>query len=514
MPYQDLLQEARQLAQTARFPDFLACCQGGLDRFSDQPDAVLAIGALLFDAGFLQAAQRCFQHVRQQRPNDSRPLINLANVARESGRHGEARAIYDFLLAQLPNHAVIRRNALVSLEYDPDASEAERVQRAREWGTWAIEQAGGPRPRPPMPDRQGQPLRVGYVSADCCQHTVGLFLREVLKAHHPEQVKVFVYSAGAVHDWVSQEIAAVSTWRAVAGWSDVTLAEAIRSDAIDVLVDLSGHTAGSRLSVFAHRPAPVQLSWLGYFATTGLPYIDAVLLDEAHVPAGYESGFVEPVWRLPVRWLYAPVPWAPPVAAPPSARGQGVTFGCFNHTAKLNPAVFAVWAQVLKAVPAARLVLKWRTFLDAALGDAVRAAFAAEGIDPCRLALRGPSFHAAVLNEYADIDIALDPFPFTGGLTSCEALWMGVPVVTWPQTRAVSRQTASILQAIGRPEWIAHDAADYVRIATELAADPSALAALRTSLRGEMQASVLMDTRAFVTSLEAAYRRGWAACFT
>jgi predicted O-linked N-acetylglucosamine transferase (SPINDLY family) len=320
-------------------------------------------------------------------------------------------------------------------------------------------------------------------------------------------VTVFAYSSGKVSDWVSDAIRAACTWRDVSGLDDAALAALIRQDQMDVLIDLSGHTAGSRLTVFAHRPAPVQVAWLGYFATTGLRYIDAVLLDEWHAPAGTQAQFAEPIVHMPGgRMCYQPVPWAPAVAAPPCLQAGHITFGSFNNTGKLNAGVFDVWSQVLAAVPQSRLVLKWRSLADEALCDSVRAAFAGKGIDPSRIELRPASFHADVLLQYADIDIALDPFPFTGGLTSCEALWMGVPVVTWPQDRVVSRQTFAFLSAIGLAELAAKDAADYVHIAQTLAADRAKLTHLRSALRNTMQASSLMDVAGFTRQLEASLR--------
>jgi len=347
-------------------------------------------------------------------------------------------------------------------------------------------------------------LKVGYVSADFCQHTVGLFVKDAIARHHTDRVTAYTYSAGRVNDWVTDTIRSASQFRDVSAMDDATLAEQIRQDGIDVLVDLSGHTSGSRLTAFAHRPAPVQLSWLGYFATTGLPVIDAVLLDDWHAPAGMEEQFVEPIVRLPQgRFCYVPVPFAPAEVAPPAFEKNGyVTFGCFNNTAKLNAKVIAVWAQILAAVPRSRLVLKWRTFQDEALCASVHQAFASHGIAPERVELRGASFHADLLKQYADIDIALDPFPFTGGLTSCEALWMGVPVVTWPQEQVVSRQTYAFLSAIGLPELAASDAGNYVRIVTALAIDTDRLKALRMGVRERMKASPLCDVDGFVTLLE------------
>ena len=313
----------------------------------------------------------------------------------------------------------------------------------------------------PNASEPGRSLRVGYVSADLCQHTVGLFVKDVLKAHQSRgtafvathKVEVFVYSSCNVSDWVSQQIKATCSWRETSGVSDEALARLIRDDQIGVLVDLSGHTAGSRLTVFAHRPAPVQLSWLGYFATTGLRYIDAVLLDECHAPKGFEEQFVEEIVRLKSgRLCYQPVPWAPEVSLLPSLKSGHITFGSFNNTGKLNANVFGVWVKVLLAVPNSRLVLKWRTLVDEPFCSSIYKAFEARRVSAKRIELRAASFHVDVLKEYEEIDIALDPFPFTGGLTSCEALWMGVPVVTWPQSRVVSRQTFSLLRAIGHTE--------------------------------------------------------------
>jgi len=467
-------------------------------------DVLLGVGVLLLNFGFLAHARECFERARALVPNDLRPLVNLANLACDAGNHAESRRLYAELQERLPDHPVIRRNVLVSLEYDPEVADAERLAQAKAWGDWATAKSGGERPRPPPHPLDGRPLRVGYVSADLCQHTVGLFVKDVIKAHDPARVMAFAYSAGQVNDWVTDVIRAACRFRDVAALDDAALADLIRQDGIDVLVDQSGHTAGSRLTVFARRPAPVQVSWLGYFATTGLPVMDAVLLDEWHGSPEIETQFVEPVVRIAGgRFCYTPVPWAPEVVAPSPFKTRGyISFGCFNNTAKLNPGVIDLWARILKAVPDARLILKWRTFQDEGVCQSVRDGFAQHGVDPARLELRSASFHVDVLKEYAAIDIALDPFPFTGGLTSCEALWMGVPVVTWPQSRVVSRQTFAFLSAIGLPELAAKDAEDYERIAVTLANDKERLTALRAGMREKMRASPLMDVAGFTRQLE------------
>jgi predicted O-linked N-acetylglucosamine transferase (SPINDLY family) len=515
--WQSSLSLAQSQAQAAHFPEMLGTCQQILAAHSGDVNALLDVGVLLLNFGYLARARECFEGAQLLAPQDLRAPMNLANLARDGGDHATAQRLYEALQVAQPNNPVIRRNALVSQEYNPAVTDAQRLANACAWGDWAIARAGGWQARPPLPSRTGsgagalRPLKIGYVSADLCQHTVGLFVKDILQAHNSPSggvganpVTVFAYSSGQVSDWVSDAIRAACTWRDVSGLDDAALAALIRQDQIDVLIDLSGHTAGSRLTVFAHRPAPVQVAWLGYFATTGLRYIDAVLLDEWHAPAGTQAQFAEPIVHMPGgRMCYQPVPWAPAVAAPPCLQAGHITFGSFNNTGKLNAGVFDVWSQVLAAVPQSRLVLKWRSLADEALCDSVRAAFAGKGIDPSRIELRPASFHADVLLQYADIDIALDPFPFTGGLTSCEALWMGVPVVTWPQDRVVSRQTFAFLSAIGLAELAAKDAADYVHIAQTLAADRAKLTHLRSALRNIMQASSLMDVAGFTRQLEA-----------
>lgn len=496
--------EAHQHAAAGRFSDLLVECQRILATPAADVAQSLDIGALLSSYGFLTDARACYEKAQTLAPTDRRALVNLANLARDAGDHGEARRLYTDLLKVLPDHPVIRRNALTSLEYDPEVPDAERLAQAKAWGAWAITRAGGDRPRPVLRPLGNRPLRLGYVSADLCQHTVGLFVKAVLKAHDSRRVQVFAYSAGSVKDWVTDDISAVTTFRDVSGSDDAALADLIRSDRIDVLVDLSGHTAGSRLTAFAHRPTPVMVSWLGYFATTGLPTMDAVLLDKWHAPVGTEAQFVESILRLPSgRFCYQPVPWAPVAMAPPAFERNGfITFGCFNNSAKFNAGLFDAWARVLHAVPDTRLILKWRTFNDEVFRQQVTQAFVDRGIAANRIELRGPSFHADLLKEYADLDIALDPFPFTGGLTSCEALWMGVPVVTWPQSRVVSRQTHAFLHQIGLPELSARDAQNYERIAVELANDRARLAQLRITLRERMRASPWMEVGGFTRQLE------------
>ena len=258
------------------------------------------------------------------------------------------------------------------------------------------------------------------------------------------------------------------------------------------------------------KPAPVQVTWIGFWGTTGLSTMDYILSDSVSILPGEELYYSERVVRLPNgRLCYDPPDYAPQPALPPSLRSRTITFGSFNYSAKIRPEVIRVWSEILRTVPGSRLLLKWKTFSDASVRRRLTEAFAAEGIPPDQLELRGASPHPAMLAEYSDIDVALDPFPFSGGLTSCEALWMGLPVITLPGAGAASRQTQGFLQVLGLTKWTAASSADYVEIAATLASDTAALVRTRQTLRPRMAASPLCDGRAFALNLETAFRQMW-----
>jgi predicted O-linked N-acetylglucosamine transferase (SPINDLY family) len=293
--------------------------------------------------------------------------------------------------------------------------------------------------------------------------------------------------------------------------SHQALAERVREDDIDILIDLAGHTARNRLSMFALKPAPLQVSWLGYRTTTGLAAIDYVLSDPVMTPPGAERWFVERVVRLPTTWLcYAPLEYAPRPSVPPMlARGRP-TFGSFNNLVKTTPEVLRVWARVLTALPDARLLLKWPTFVDPETRARHFRLLEDWGVQPSRVELRGgKSPHHRTLATYAEVDIALDPFPFSGGVSSLEALWQGVPVITLPQNQQTSRQTQAFLTALGRSDWVAENEDDYVRIAVELARNPARLIHLRAEQRTLMANSPLCDRPRFAREFESALRSMW-----
>lgn len=427
---------------------------------------------------------------------------SLGNALMRLGRPGDAIAAYRKALAAEPASGVAQSNLLHALHFDPSVSPAELADAHRRWGEQVLVAA----PKRARSRAPHHPLRVGYVSADFRRHPVAFLFEPVLAAHDVDRFRIYCYSATEEADEFTARLRERCAWRDIAGLSDEQVCALVQSDEIDVLVDLSGHTAGNRLGVFAHAPAPVQLSWLGYFDTTGLPTMDYLVSDAYSTPPQSQPLFVEKLWCLPeVRFCYLAPDYAPPPAAAPCLKNGYVTFGSFNRLEKLNERVLRLWAAILAALPESRLLLKAKAFDDAGGRRAWLARFAAHGVTEERLILRGHSDHPAMLAEYAQIDVALDVFPFTGGLTTLEALWMGVPVVTLAGTTLLARQSASFLHAIGRDEWIAEDEQRYVEIASALARDCARLQTARAALRERMRSSPLCDAKRFCRQLEAAF---------
>ena len=497
------LLRAQVLARESNYPELIQLSQQFLSERAD-PRLLQDLGNILLGSGLNSLAAELYKKSYELDPKSLGALVGFANSVKDILYQEEALRIYRFLHEQLPDNLLIWRNLLLAMEYASFVSDAERFDWAKRWGESQTKIASQDRRRSELPPIPESSLRVGYLSADLCQHTVGLFLRGVLKAH-TEKISPYTYHVGQLTDGVTNEIAQFSTHRSCGGIWDEELAEKILADRLHVLIDLSGHTAGSRAHLLARQLAPVQISWLGYFATTGLANLDGVVLDAWHVNEENQNYFTEPIILLESgRLCYQPMEFSPPVSPAPYQKKGVITFGSFNNTAKYNQAVLDLWAGILKRVPGSRLVLKWKTFHDPIFCGRVLELFKNHGISPDRIELRGFSTHDKMLTEYGDIDIALDPFPFSGGLTSCEAMWMGVPIITLPQSRVVSRQTYAFLAAIGDlDELIAKDPDHYLELACQWANDSSRLDDFRSSIREKMSCSRLMDIDNFSRSFEA-----------
>ena len=440
---------------------------------------------------------------------------NLAHVLKAVGEPEAALAQLEQALALDPEHLAVHSEVMFVQQYlaqTPSRGEA-RLAAARRFGELAHRRA---RPftswaNSPLPERC---LRIGLLSADLRAHPVGYFVETVLAALSRAatgRVDILVYANQRENDAVSQRLRpCCSQWHTVVDLDDTALANLIRNDKVDVLIDLSGHTLNNRLPVLAWKPAPVQLSWLGYCGSTGLSSVDALIADPWIVPENCTGEFIEPVVRLPQTFLcFTPPPFDLAAGPPPAHADGGIRFGCFNQLAKMNDEVVAVWAKVLQAVAGSRLLLQAQTLQDPAIGARVFDRFARNGIRPDRLSLQPAQDRASYLAAYRQVDIALDPFPYPGGTTTLEALWMGVPVLTLPGSSALSRQGFSILQNLGLGDWVAKDADEYVSLAVQHAADKMTLAALQHSLRERLLSSPLCDAPHFAGHLEQAVRALW-----
>ncbi|MGE4064754.1 MAG: tetratricopeptide repeat protein [Rhodospirillaceae bacterium] len=428
-------------------------------------------------------------------------VINLGVAQLEQGAVDDARRTLDSALAQGPLNRDAADNRLY-LDIYAETDPARICARHRAWGHEL-------HPAVPAP-RHGlrTPLKVGYVSADFRRHSVSFFIEELFRHHDRREVEVHCFSNVVQPDSVTARLKAlVPHWHDVAAWDDDRLRQAIRDAGIDVLVDLSGHTNGNRLAVFAKRAAPVQVSALGYPGTTGVAAMDYRLCDAITDPPGTEDFSTEEPMRLHALHCFSPPEDAPrPAPAPMLARGH-VTFGSFNKLAKVSEACIKLWAGVLAAVPGARLVLKTKPLVEEATRAAVARRFEAHGITADRLDLRGwQPGDAQHLAGYADVDIALDTFPYNGTTTTCEALWMGVPVVSLAGRAHAARVGASLLASAGLRGWCGQNEDEFRTIAVKAAADAKALDELRAGLRDRLRASRLCDGRTYARDVESAYR--------
>jgi predicted O-linked N-acetylglucosamine transferase (SPINDLY family) len=489
----------------------VSCYRRALALLPGHPGAHYNLGTALQALGRLEEAAACFGRAVQLKPDYADAHTNLGNALRAAGKADEAVACYRQALELQPNSAAAHSNLLLALQYRADATLSGLAQAHAEYErrlAAPLQAAWKPHGNPPDPERR---LRLGFVSPDLRRHPVGYFLVPFVENLDRDEGEVFCYSNSPEADDLTTRIrAAATTWSDVFGRSDERLAEQIRADRIDILFDLAGHTAGNRLLAFARKPAPIQVSWAGYVGSTGLHAIDYLLADPLQVPPGAEAHYRERVLRLPDGYVcYDPPPYAPPVSPLPALATGQVTFGSFNNPAKLSPQIVAVWARILARRPQARLVLKYKGIDDPAPAGRLAGMFADHGVDPARVSYLGASPHAELLAHYGAIDIGLDPLPYNGGLTTLEALWMGVPVVTCPGETFAGRHSLTHLSNVGLTSMIARDLGEYVELAVSLAGDRPRLAALRAGLRQRVAASPLCDGKRFAGNLMRLVRGVW-----
>jgi tetratricopeptide (TPR) repeat protein len=501
------------LATLGRNEEAEASYRRGLALKPNAVDGHNNLGVLLESVGRYDEAEACYRSAIELAPALAHLHNNLGVLLKESGRLAESLAVHRHTITLDPHLPAGRSNLLYTLNYDETVLPQALYEEHVAWGNSerARFPTGGSRfVNSPEPARR---LRIGYVSGDFRHHSVAFFFGPLLDAHDRAGVEVFLYPNDTRADAMTARLKArADHWAPIHHLSDELAAARIREDAIDILVDLSGHTSHNRMMLFARKPAPLAVSWLGYPNTTGLPTIDYRLTDAVADPPGEADALhSERLVRLAPGFLCYRAPEdAGPVAPLPARAAGHVTFGSFNNVAKLSPATIALWARLLREVPGSRLLLKASQFKDRGTRERAAAAFTAAGVAAERLTILPPQpTTAAHLAEYARVDIALDPLAYNGTATTCEALWMGVPVVTQRGERHAARVGASILSTVGLNRLIAATPDEYVATAVGLARDLTGLAELRAGLREHVRASPLTDGAGFARTVEAAYRSMW-----
>ncbi len=478
----------------------------------DWVDALYNYGCLLRRQLRLEEAEDAFRRAIAGQPGHASAYRMLGEVLLAQCRADEAFELYRRARRECPDDFGLESAELFALCASERISDADLFARHVAFGK-RIEEAYPPSTRPFRNARDPRRrLRIGYLSGDFRYHVVTLFMLPVLERHDRSAYEVFCYSTTDMSDGYTRQVSAhADVWREATGLSELQLAEAIASDEIDILVDLAGHSGISQLATMSRRPAPVQATWLGYLNTTGLTRIQYRISDRFADPAGITDRYhTEALIRLPhSQWCYRPF-LSPPVAAtPPCAKNGVVTFGAFHQAIKISPATRRLWARILEETADSRLLVMG---VPAGRAEAeLRRDLTRPGIAPHRITTVPYGSLQEYLRRFDAVDIALDTMPYSGGTTTCDALWMGVPVVTLPGSRSVSRSATSVLSSVGLTEWIAQDAEDYVGRAVRFAAQPERLAELRGSLRDRMRASPLMDEVGFTRGLEQAYRQMWGA---
>jgi protein O-GlcNAc transferase len=453
--------------------------QQAIQLYPDFAEAYNKLGNALQDMGRLEEADECYRHAMRLKPGCSPYFDNLLYMMNYDSRYN-AQTLFSEHLAFAEKFEKPLASAIISHK-----------------NTYS----------------KGQRIKIGYVSPDFRRHSVASFVDPILAAHRHEQFEIFCYSDVLGPDTITKRLQTYADqWRDIAGKSDEKAAELIRNDGIDILIDLAGHTGGNRLLLFARKPAPVQISWLGYPATTGLSAMDFKIVDGYTDPPGMtEPYYTEELIRLPESFLcYQPEKDSPGVGPLPALSSGHVSFGSFNYFPKVSPETAALWSAILNALPNARLIMKSRNFSDAKARENALGIFTRQGLSADRIELLSsvPSF-TEHLNMYNRIDIALDTFPYNGTTTTCEALWMGVPVVTLTGQTHASRVGTSILSNVGLSDFIANSPEEYLQIAIGLANDIPRLRSVRVNVRNRMLGSAVMDAKRFTGNLEQCYRLIW-----
>lgn len=498
------------LQELGRLADAEASYRKAVEIDPGYVNALHNLGLVLQAQGRADEAEVIHRRTLSLKPDHAGAHCNLGTVQLGMGRLDDAATSYRQALQLKPDFVVAHSNLIFCMDM-ADTSNSAELQRER--ARWADVHAA-----PLWQDMVysndctlGRRLRIGYVSADFREHSASKVFGGMLTQYDRTQFEVYAYSNSKIKDDRYTELFRknVTAWRSIAGLSDQMVASMILDDKIDILVDLSGHTAGNRLLVFARRPAPIQVTALGYAAGTGMRAMDAFFTDRVMVPADEQHYYREHVRYLPCALGLFTMDEFPEVNALPALSNGSVTFGSFNRIGKASIDTYRTWARILQAVPNSRLLLKTGEFDDAAVRERIAGHFVADGVAAERIVMQGKTSWQEHMRSYHSVDIALDPFPHGGGVTALEGLVMGVPVITLRWPTLTGRISASVMTTLGLTDWIAQTHQQYIKLAINKAGDLQSLSALRATLRARMNASVLGNQTIFVGAVEQEYRRLW-----
>ena len=487
-------------------------CERGLAIDPNQIGLLLRIGNVAIRALDPIFALQCYERVARLDPEVPDLDALMADQYCLMGRIEEGLAAFDRAIARNPEAVTLQSNRLFVLNFSKLLSPVELFQEHRRWGALHQSKAlPSLKAESVMLDPEKR-LRIGYVSPDFRDHPVAAFYEPVLEARDKKAFEIFCFDTSpAVEDAVTARLKrSADVWQCVTDMGDEALADTIRKSRIDILVDLSGHTKGNRLSMFALKPAPIQATWLGHLNTTGLTAMDYRITDGYLDPTGEtERLHTETLCRLPLHSCFRPSPQSPPVSPLPASTSGHITFGSMNQWPKVSDEVKDTWASLLKRVDRSQLLIVARGGQNPVFRDRIIGEFMLRGIEAARIRVSPALDFLRFLELFSEIDISLDPFPYGGGTTTMQSLWMGVPVVTLKGASAFARNSVGLLSELQLKEFVAITPSAYVTTAAECAGNLARLVELRTGLRERVAASSLMDARRFCENLESAYRSMW-----
>jgi len=468
------------------------------------------LGIALQALGNSDDAVLSYQRALDLNPNLAEVHSNLSMALHDLGEIENSKASRARALELNPNLTDARSCSLFELNFTNEFSRSQYLEKAREYGH-VVSKRAGERYTSWICDSTPERLRIGLVSGDLINHPVGFFLKPLLLNIDHSRIEIIAYPTNRKEDDLTAQIKpCFAGWKPLLGKNDANISRMIHEDGVHILIDLAGHTDFNRLPLFAWKPAPIQVSWLGYFASTGVSEIDYLLADKVGVPESQQNQFTETIWYLPdTRLCFSAPEFDLPVTPLPALSKGAVTFGCFQNLPKINNEVLGAWSEILSAIPNAILRIQRKQLGEPEQNKRLVQRLQEHNIEPERVKMHGDSSRRDYLAVHSEIDIILDTFPYTGGTTTCEALWMGVPTLTLTGGSLLARQGASLLTAAGLNEWIAESKEEYVTKAINFARDIPKLASIRSNLRQQALSSPLYDAPRFARNFEDAMWEMW-----